>query len=234
MDDQEIRDLLSAADRPRQLTEEERIRGLQRVIEHTSGDLPLLEDADVLDEGADALELDFRPSQAAQGSVRRVLWAVAAAVVLVIGVSVVALIGSDDETLDIADRGNTDIVPEGAFNAPCSGEVNAVIEGIEQWGSLENWAFAASAEPDVAALLRSAFDALGEIGVIAEETNAAAGWFDQQLAEVDDGELPLLFAEADGKRSAVEDSIRELVLIVSSRPDASSCDLARLEAAIAR
>ncbi|MDW3180024.1 MAG: hypothetical protein R8J94_21800 [Acidimicrobiia bacterium] len=239
MDEQEIGELLASADRPRQLTSEERLRGLRRLTERTTVSSTLLvtddsSDVEAVSSDAEAvvLNLELSPTRNENLRLRRWVWAVAAALIVVVGVGVLSLVSSDTQSIDIADRDNIEVVPEGAFTGPCSGEFQRLIDGIEQWGDLESWAFAGSAEPDVSQLLASTFDAMGEVGVISRDVSDASVRLEAQLAEVDDGELPLLFSESVGKERVVEASIRELMLILRSQPEASGCDLERLDNAL--
>ncbi len=236
MDERELSDLLRSAERPRRLTVEERHRALAR--------LGLEEPAKTLDAGQiidlepqsprledDLLQLEFAPIEPKAHRFRRKALALVASAIIVVGLAGIVAFPRDD-FVDMADPGDTNVLPEGAFEAPCTGALTELTEAIDQWGGISNWAFAGNAEPDLALLLNSALDAFAEIGVIRLDIDSLAATLNSRLEMVDDGELPLVFEEADGRETALRTAVAGLLATLHEQPTPASCDLESLDLAM--
>lgn len=246
MDDHELSELLSEADRPRALRADERDRvrarlGLPAEVSSSATSDELAEVPPVIglpdaiyDSEAPVIELQPDSDQREGNRPIVRLLAAAAALIAVVAIGLTQF-QSTQEAVDTADDpagdpGAPAPAPAPALATFCTVEFTALVDGVDQWRGIENWSFSPTSVPDLLVLVDDAFSGLESIDDdrVQFDPNARA-----RLAatlDADDGEFPILLDEARAREDAVTAAIATILdtVLNAGSSNAAGCDTDRL------
>ncbi|MDW3177972.1 MAG: hypothetical protein R8J94_11330 [Acidimicrobiia bacterium] len=241
MDDHELSELLSDADRPRALRADERDRVRARLglpaeasSPATSDELaevpPVIGPPDAIDDfAAPVIELQPDIDQRAGNRPIVRLLAAAAALIAVVAIGLTQF-QSAQEAVDTADDPAPAPALVPALVTFCPTEFTALVDGVDQWRGIENWSFSPTSQPDLLVLVDDAFSGLESIDDDRVQFDSDARARLAATLDADDGEFPILLEEARAREDAVTAAIATILdtVLTAGSSDAAGCDTDRL------
>lgn len=240
MDEHELSELLSDADRPRTLRAEERDRvrarlGLpaQTSSPATSVELaelpPVIGPPDAIYD-SEAPVIQLQPDIDRRAGNRPIVRLLAAAAALIAFVAIgLTQFQSTQEAVDTADDPGAP-APAPVLVTFCTAEFTALVDGVDQWRGIENWSFSPTSQPDLLVLVDDAFSGLESIDDDRVQFDSDARARLAATLDADDGEFPILLEEARAREDAVTAAIATILdTVLNARSsDAAGCDTDRL------